>query len=330
VRGFGGSDVVSLDSGDDALDGGAGTDTLDYTDVQGGVTVDLASAAPQANGPIGSDSLSGFENIQGSGQGDTLSGDDGPNILSGRGGNDVVNGRGGNDLLGGGDGNDTATFLDAPAGVQADLTAGTATGGAGSDNLLDLENLVGSQSADTLTGNAVANSITGLGGTDTISSLAGPDTLDVRDGEADTASCGTEIDGVTADQASLDAVDADCEAVAFLPEPDPADADTEVSFELSGKAKQRVLDQKGVVVKALCPLEDCTATASAKKAPKAVTEEVAAGFAEKIKLKLKRSQLRAVAAAMEAGKRPKVTVRASATDGAGNAARDSLKVTAKP
>jgi Ca2+-binding RTX toxin-like protein len=356
VRGFAGNDtIVGTDPGDDTFDGGAGSgDTIGFAGAVGGAMIDLGQTSPQATGQ-GTDTVSGFENALGSAANDTLIGNGASNLLSSGNGDDLIDGRGGPDVLVGDSGIDTASYQTAPSEVAVDLsgpTSGTATGGAGEDSLFVLENIIGSPFADTLTGNGLGNSITGLGGNDTISALAGPDAVDVRDGGPDTAGCGSEIDTATADQSSLDSVNADCETVDFLPEPDPGDGggdgggggpvDNEIAFKLAGKAKQRVLKQKGVVVRVRCPLEDCTATASGKgkvprprRSPRAklnlkpVTETLAAGVAEKVKLRLKKKQRRAIAAALRAGKKPRVKVSASVIDGAGNAATDKLTVTAK-
>ena len=52
------------------------------------------------------------------------------------------------------------------------------TGGAGTDTLINIENLTGSAFNDTLTGDADANVISGLAGNDTLNGGAGDDTLD--------------------------------------------------------------------------------------------------------------------------------------------------------
>lgn len=357
VHGFGSIDSISADPGDDWLRGGDGSeDVIDFSSAGVGVTVDLASVDPQANGPMGTDTLSGFEGVRGSSEADILSGDGFGNFVDGLGGNDLLNGRGGSDGLTGGNGTDTASYADSTGGVQVDLTAGTATGAAGNDSVTTTENLIGSPFGDTLTGTALANSITGLGGNDTVSALAGPDSVDVRDGGPDTASCGTEIDSATADQASVDNVNADCENVSFLAEPDtgggggngdgdgsPAPPDA-LSFDLSGKATQRIVKQEGVIAKASCPLENCDVVVDGKaKVPspkgartprakfdlKPINAAVAAGVVEKVKLRLGKRRLQAAKAALRAGKTPKITVTASATDAAGNGATDSLQVKAK-
>ena len=361
--------------GNDAIFGGGTNDIADYDlgdapDVVP-ITVDLGTSAPQDTG-LGLDTLVQVEGVTGWKLADTLTGDEGPNELRGGAGGDTLRGRGGADFLSGGifpntlpsDGNDTldggagndslnggnetdtVSYAEAPAAVSANLQTGGATGGAGNDTLVQFENVTGSPFADLLTGNAMANAITGLGGDDTVSALAGPDAVDVRDGGADAASCGTEVDTVRADRAGVDTLDPSCEDVSFQPEPTPdpgggggggggagggggggEPADTEVSFDLAGKAKQKIADRGAVVVTASCPQEDCTVALQGKVKP--ATEPVAAGTAERISLELKRKQLRKVEAALRDGRKPKLAVTAQATDAAGNAATDSLVVKAK-
>ena len=52
---------------------------------------------------------------------------------------------------------DTADYTDATSGVNVDLAAGTATGGAGSDTLSNVESVTGSDYDDTLTGDGSDN-----------------------------------------------------------------------------------------------------------------------------------------------------------------------------
>jgi len=83
----------------------------------------------------------------------------------------------GNNVLDGSTGSDTVSYAYAAAAVQVNLTLSTAqaTGGSGSDTLLNVENLTGSPFADTLTGNAAANVLDGKAGTDTLTGKAGND-----------------------------------------------------------------------------------------------------------------------------------------------------------
>jgi Ca2+-binding RTX toxin-like protein len=117
--------------GDDVMDGGAGVDTADYYLATGGVTVSLATAtsAGVASGADGNDTLSNFENINGSFlYNDNLTGNDDNNSIQGLGGDDTLNGGAGIDNLMGGDGNDVITVTDTGSTDSID-------GGAGWDNL---------------------------------------------------------------------------------------------------------------------------------------------------------------------------------------------------
>ena len=64
--------------------GGSGTnDTATYANASGAVTVNLASAIT-ASGADGSDTLSGIENVTGSGNNDNLTGDGNANVINRR------------------------------------------------------------------------------------------------------------------------------------------------------------------------------------------------------------------------------------------------------
>lgn len=79
----------------------------------------------------------------------------------------------------GGSGRDTVSYHQSTAGVNVNLfDAGAETGGfARGDTLQFIENVIGSNSADTLTGNSGANTLVGLGGNDTIYGGGGADRL---------------------------------------------------------------------------------------------------------------------------------------------------------
>ncbi len=94
----GGNDTFVSGTGDDAFNAGLGTDTVSYANAISAVTVDLGAGTATGNG---SDTLSGVENVVGSGLGDTITGD---------GANNEVRGGGGDDGIAGGGGTDTAFF----------------------------------------------------------------------------------------------------------------------------------------------------------------------------------------------------------------------------
>jgi Ca2+-binding RTX toxin-like protein len=188
-----GNDLILGGPGDDRLDGGFGIDTLSYDDATGGVTVNLALPTAQNSGGGGTDTLSGFENLTGSGFDDMLIGEGGDNVirggagddsLDGRGGNDIVIGGAGSDELIGGDGIDTVSYEDATSGVTVSLAVTTLqiTGGSGNDLLGGFENLVGSAFDDDLTGDAGNNDINAGEGDDILEGGLGNNLLNGGNG----------------------------------------------------------------------------------------------------------------------------------------------------
>ncbi len=189
LNGAGGNDVLYGEDGGDTIDGGAGGDTLDggsgtdrltYASATAAVTASLALTAAQNTGGAGIDTVSGFENLTGSGFNDILGGDSQANDISGGAGNDTIEGGAGDDSLDGGAGTgDTASYASAATAVTINLGLAGAqdTIGAGIDTLAGFENLTGSGYNDILTGNAGANVLNGGNGDDTLSGDAGNDTL---------------------------------------------------------------------------------------------------------------------------------------------------------
>ncbi|AZD53446.1 T1SS secreted agglutinin RTX [Pseudomonas chlororaphis subsp. aurantiaca] len=120
------------------------------------------------------------DNLINAGDGnDVLVAGSGNNTLHGDAGNDLLFSGPGNDLLDGGTGNDTVSYAHASAGVTVDLALLGAqnTGGAGTDILAAIENLVGSNYNDSLTGDSNANIITGGLGNDVLNGGGGDDLL---------------------------------------------------------------------------------------------------------------------------------------------------------
>lgn len=241
LDGGAGDDVLTGNNGDDRLIGGLGADTLtggggidtaDYATSNAGVTVVLGVSA--SGGHAEGDTLTGIENVTGSGFTDKLTGDGLANLLSGGGGDDDLVGGGGSDTLNGGvgadvltgddgddtlnggadndvlvggagddilngaagadsmvgglgadqinggDGVDSVSYLTSAGAVTVNLLTGIHGGfDAAGDILTGIENLVGSNFADTLTGDAAANQLTGGLGADT---LRGGDGADVLNG----------------------------------------------------------------------------------------------------------------------------------------------------
>lgn len=192
-----GDDTIAGTKGNDIMDGGDGNDTADYSGTTDAVRVDLGITGAQDVGVAGHDTLISIENVVGTKQNDTLIGDSndndldgqggddhlygraGDDYLNGRAGDDVLEGGSGNDVLNGDGGNDTASYAHATAAVQVSLmlTGVQNTGGAGSDQLIKMENLTGSAYGDTLTGNNAANTLDGGAGNDKLDGGNGADVL---------------------------------------------------------------------------------------------------------------------------------------------------------
>ncbi|GAA6155337.1 hypothetical protein NBRC116588_08100 [Pyruvatibacter sp. HU-CL02332] len=156
--------------GNDTINGGDGIDTLSYEDVGlggGAVTVNLATGVA-TDGLGGTDTISGIEYVIGTLFDDTLIGDANDNQFLPDRGNDMVNGGGGVD---------TVSYISSTSSVVVDLGAGTVSEGfMPTDQLISIENVIGSRSFDSIWGDASDNVIEGLQGADRIDGLGGFDT----------------------------------------------------------------------------------------------------------------------------------------------------------
>ena len=197
LYGGAGADTLNGGPGSDVLNGGAGVDTATYA-TDSAVNVNLSVTGYQATGGSGLDKLVSIENLTGSPFNDVLTGDSGPNLLAGGQGSDTLDGGLGADTLDGGGGNDVASYASAPSGVTVSLATGQATGGAGTDTLIQISYLSGSAFGDQLTGDGGDNLMQGGGGADTLDGGAGNDVLDGGPG-ADTVSYASAGAGVVVD-----------------------------------------------------------------------------------------------------------------------------------
>ncbi len=194
ISGGDGDDTLKGGEGNDVFSGGDGKDSLDFSDLQNMINVDLSLGIAVGEG---NDTISGIENIIGTNQGDRLvgnsfensiKGNDGADFIDAKGGDDTLDGgsgddilRGGlgNDLLSGGDGIDSADYGDASTGVEINLSLGASqdTKGAGIDQFDSIEGVFGSLFDDTLSGDSGTNILKGNLGDDTLYGLDGDDTL---------------------------------------------------------------------------------------------------------------------------------------------------------
>ncbi len=147
---------------------------------EGTDTVRLSSAGRYWHALGGEDDVTGTASrdvVFGDGGGDTLRTGGGHDDLYGGFGADKLQGGSGNDWIDGGAGRDTALYADAVYGVSVDLAATSATGGAGRDTLVGIENVGGSRFADRLSGNGLSNVLLGDAGADRLTGLGGDDFL---------------------------------------------------------------------------------------------------------------------------------------------------------
>ncbi|MBB4187358.1 Ca2+-binding RTX toxin-like protein [Sinorhizobium terangae] len=179
LNGNGGDDFVSGGDGDDTYNGGAGFDILSFDDAYFTPSafrgVNLNASTGTVIDPYGfSETFSNFEEFRGTQFADTFVGSASGEDFMGLGGRDTINGGGGidtvryhRDVNRGGD-----------FGVNVNLTTGVAKDGFGAqDTLTSIENVRGTDFADTIVGNAVSNFLRGHGGNDSLNGAGGADQM---------------------------------------------------------------------------------------------------------------------------------------------------------
>ena len=164
ITGDGNDNFIEGGAGGDTLVGAGGIDTLSYEDSGAGTLIGV-NINLQTNTASGADAqgdiISGFENVIGSGNADTITGSTADNVIEG--------GNGGDTLTGGG-GIDTLSYESSFFGVTVNLQTGaTANGHAQGDVISGFRNIFGSDDADSLTGDTNANRLEGRGGNDVLS-----------------------------------------------------------------------------------------------------------------------------------------------------------------
>jgi Ca2+-binding RTX toxin-like protein len=176
IRGDGAANDLRGNGGDDILEGRDGDDILRGDK---GFAFDLGASGN-----------------------DTLDGGAGNDQLFGEGGNDTLIGGTGLNTLNGGTGTDTASYATSASAVTVILNGSNSSGitlvqgTTDGDTLVSIENIIGSNFADSITGSSVANVLNGGDGNDVIAGAGGADTLNGGTG-VDTASYGGSSAGVT-------------------------------------------------------------------------------------------------------------------------------------
>lgn len=182
-----GDDTVKMGRGNDTLGGGAGDrDLIDLSHITTNTVVNLTSGTASGS-DVGSDTITGFEDIRGGAGKDFLTGNGVANIFYASAGDDVINGMGGTDTY---DASGTA------GPVTIDLDTGYASSAGGVPTLTSIENALGGLGDDFIYGSSVANRLEGGAGEDTINGGGGndilvggddDDTIDGGAGDADIA-----------------------------------------------------------------------------------------------------------------------------------------------
>jgi len=183
--GSAGNDILDGEGGNDIIIGGQGVDLARYINATGGITANLTAGTVSGAG-IGTDTLSGIEQIRGSNFADVyiatgFNGGTSPapgtsplfNEFEGMGGNDTITGNGFTRV----------SYLNAKAGVTVDIAAGTGQGtapgdlaGVGIDSFTGVNAVRGSNFDDVLLGSDKVSSVENFEG------RAGNDLIDGRGG----------------------------------------------------------------------------------------------------------------------------------------------------
>lgn len=166
---------VEPGAGNDVIKGGTGFDQVSYAEYTGASGAVFNFTTGVVNDPYGNtDTMTGVEAARGTKNADSFIGNGFNNMFRGLGGADTFNGGGGLD--------EVRYDRDAEYGggkaVSVDLTAGNATDGFGTiDTLIAIEDVRGSQFADTILGSAGSNVLRGMAGADLLDGKGGVDTV---------------------------------------------------------------------------------------------------------------------------------------------------------
>ena len=205
-------DVTSLTGpvGLTLIDDG-GTDTVNFTAVNGSLDIDLTPGAVSSFGGLTNNMVifdtTVIENLIAGAGDDMITGNAAANAISGGDGDDTIDGAGGADQLAGGGGADVINGGAGDDGLSGDAGNDTLDGGAGVDWLYgrggndilrgdgQTDALFGNAGGDTLTGEAGDDGLNGGAGDDTLEGGAGVDWLFGGDG-ADILRGGTDTDAL--------------------------------------------------------------------------------------------------------------------------------------
>lgn len=170
-----------FDQGDNIYDSAVFLDNLRLTTEKPGECDPGTVFICTQTGTPGNDKLTGTVDndvLCGLGGKDTLLGLDGNDVLAGGTGNDFLVPGIGNDLvLGEVGGDDAISFDGSPGPVTANLGKGTVDGAQGLDELVGVENAIGTEQGDTLKGSGAKNELIGRRGSDRLAGQKKSDRL---------------------------------------------------------------------------------------------------------------------------------------------------------
>ena len=170
IIGGAGNDRFRALQGNDLMNGGNGSDAVDYNYTNQPVSVDLVSGRAN-DGSNGTDTLISIEQVRGGSGNDTIIGDGWDNVIRGNAGNDS--------LVGGAGTGDVVDYSFPGTAASVNLAVGVANDGAnGTDTIIGFERVWGSAGADT---------VIGSNGDDILRGNAGNDSIDGGAGSADVA-----------------------------------------------------------------------------------------------------------------------------------------------
>jgi Ca2+-binding RTX toxin-like protein len=199
------SDRLQGGRGNDIIKGGKNFpwesgDFISYS--RGPVNVDLARGVSVAPG-VGTDHLSGIEDVGGSPADDVILGNGSKNGLGGGLGNDTISGRGGNDELSGGDGINIVRGGRGQDGILGGSSHDRLYGGKGNDDVGDSETLhvnttpgdliVGGHGDDILNSSAGDDHLVGGNGDDAALFVAAPSGVTVSLAAGTASGDGTDV-----------------------------------------------------------------------------------------------------------------------------------------
>ena len=203
-----GDDTIEISgSGISKVDGNGGLDLVSYRFAESGIFLNFATGIHSGSAAVG-DVFTNVEQFEGTQHNDTMVAGAQGLVFKGLGGNDSLYGGIGNDIFEGGLGADTidgdggrdfAIYMESSEAVSVNLLTRVVSGGdATGDILININNLVGSQSNDTLTGDNTSNYLFGYRGNDLLQGGEGDDSLEGGRG-ADLIEGGSGSDLVTYD-----------------------------------------------------------------------------------------------------------------------------------